>query len=173
MASHCNKKSCMVQIGQTVIDTATVKLFKNSSDRGIKADFCGCTQRIAQIFQLHGHASMRREVAVDHALSVNLQDAAVGQATGHGLLDLGHAGATLFAHQQGLGYRANGDAYDHLVSQFGQLPSTVGADVGSMAKDLENRLGAFERRSLASHHDGQRALLHPVRAPPTWGRQGG
>ena len=149
----------MVQISQAMLYAFGVELFKQTRNGRVKADLLGRCQRIAQVFELHGHARPRRKVALHHALAVYLQDAAVGKAAGDGFFDFGHVRTATLAQQQGLRYGTNGDANNHLVRQFGQLTGPNGTHMRGAPQMLKDGQGACEVAGIAAGHDGERTLL--------------
>ena len=85
---------------------------------------------------MHRHGAALGKVALDHALAMHLQNAAVGKPAGHGLLEFRRAGAAFFSQQHRFGHGTNRDAYDQLIGQLAHLPRTVRAHMRGTPQDL-------------------------------------
>ncbi|MNV71223.1 hypothetical protein D3C71_1642320 [compost metagenome] len=82
-----------------MFDTFCVQVFEKRRDGCVKANLACGGEGVAHVFELYSHAAARGEIAIHHALAVQLQDAAVGKAAADGLAHLGHVG-TAFGCEQ-------------------------------------------------------------------------
>ena len=158
-AGQFDEKAAVVQVAQAMLNALGIQLFKQRGNRGIKADVAGRGQGVAHVLELDGHSSTGGKVALDHTLAVELQDAAVSEASADRFTDFGHVRSAFGGEQQGFGDCADRDADDHLVGEFGQLACAVGTDVGGATQGAEDGLCAFKVCGAASCHDGQSAVF--------------
>ena len=116
----------------------------------------------AHILELQDTAASRGEAAFDHALAVELQNAALGKAAQQGLAHEGRVNAAALGQVQGLSHCVNGLGHDELVGQFGDLPTAAWSHVGdAAAQHLQQRQGTLEVLMAASGHDGEAGGLSP------------
>ena len=144
----------MVEVGQAVFAGLGVQLLEQAGDRGLETDLAGRGQRVAHVLELHGDGGALGEVALDHALAVHLQDAAVGEAAADGLPDLAHVGPhgagqlAKLANQMIVGITIGA------VSEALLLAARGGADMTQVREAI--RGGFAESRVLDVH--GQRMV---------------
>jgi hypothetical protein len=123
---------------------------------GVEAEGGGEFADEADVFELEGGATAGGEVAADHAVAMEVEDAAFGEAAEQGLADEGRIDAGEFGEAEGLGDGVDGLGDDELVGEFGDLPGTGGTEVGDVLADgLEDGEGALEMGFGAAGHDGE------------------
>ncbi|ESR25135.1 hypothetical protein N177_2009 [Lutibaculum baratangense AMV1] len=132
--------------------------------RQVEPDGLGFGDDRVQVLEVHAHHAARREVAVEHALTVHLEDSAVGEAAPHRRPRRGGIGATGRRQQQRLGDRADVDGDDRLVGELHELARAARPDMRHPAHGLQNRPHLLDVGGVAPDHDGERALLRPDRA---------
>ena len=124
----------------------------------------------ADVFELEGGATARGEVAADHAVAMEVEDAAFSEASEEGLADEGGIDAGEFGEAEGLGDGVDGLGDDELVGEFGDLAGTGGAHVGDVLADgLQNGQGALEIGFGATGHDGEIAGFGADLTAGHWG----
>lgn len=123
---------------------------------GVEADGVGELGHEADVFELEGGAAAGGEVAADHAVAMEIEDAAFGEAAEEGFSDEGGIDAGEFGEAEGLGDGINGLGDDELIGQFGDLTAADGAEVGDVFADgLEDGQSALEIGVAAAGHDGE------------------
>lgn len=123
---------------------------------GVEADGVGELGHEADVLELEGGAAAGGEVAADHAVAVEVEDAAFGEAAEEGFANEGGIDAGEFGETEGLGDGVDGLGDDELVGQFGDLSAADGAEVGDVFADgLEDGEGALEIGVAAAGHDGE------------------
>ena len=103
----------------------------------------------------------RLEGALERAVAVHFEHAALGEAAEQRLANLRGVHARLARERQRFGDDGQRAADDHLVAQLAQLPGARLADVDDLLRvphDVEDRLDGGERRGVAADHDRQRAV---------------
>lgn len=127
---------------------------------GVEADGVGELGHEADVFELEGGAAAGGEVAADHAVAVEVEDAAFGEAAEEGLSYQGGIDAGKFGKAEGLGNGVDGLGDDELVGELCDLAAADGAEVGDVFADgLEDGEGALEVGLTAAGHDGEGAGL--------------
>ena len=123
---------------------------------GVEADGVGELGHEADVFELEGGAAAGGEVATAHAVAVEVEDAAFGEAAEEGFSNKGGIDAGEFGEAEGLGDGVDGLGDDELIGQFGDLAAADGAEVGDVFADgLEDGEGALEVFFAAAGHDGE------------------
>src|SRR5574340_373181 len=98
-------------------------------------------------------------VGVEHALAVDLEDAAAGEAAHQCLAHLHRVDAVAACEKNRLGNALEGEADDDLVAALDDLAGAVAADVDdAAAEDLEQRAHLVEDRYFSADHDRERAF---------------
>ena len=123
---------------------------------GVEAEGVGELADEADVFELEGGATAGCEVAADHAVAMEVEDAAFGEAAEEGLADEGGVDAGEFGEAEGLGDGVDGLGDDELVGEFGDLAGAGVAHVGDVLADgLQNGESALEIGFGAAGHDGE------------------
>lgn len=127
---------------------------------GVEADGVGELRHETDVFELEGGAAAGLEVAADHAVAVEIEDAAFGEAAEEGFPNEGGIDAGEFGEAEGLGDGVDGLGDDELIGELGDLAAADGAEVGDVFADgLEDGKGALEVFRAAAGHDGEGAGL--------------
>jgi hypothetical protein len=123
---------------------------------GVEADGIGELGHEADVFELEGGAAAGGEVAADHAVAMEIEDAAFGEAAEEGFSDEGGIDAGELGEAEGLGDGVDGLGDDELIGELGDLTTADGAEVGDVFADgLEDGEGALEIGLAAAGHDGE------------------
>jgi hypothetical protein len=123
---------------------------------GVEAEGVGKLADEADVFELECGAAAGGEVAADHAVAMEVEDAAFGEAAEEGLANEGGIDAGEFGESEGLGDGVDGLGDDELVGEFGDLASAGVAHVGDVLADgLQKGEGALEVGGGAAGHDGE------------------
>lgn len=127
-----------------------------SQGGGVEADRVGELGHEADVLELEGGAAAGGEVAADHAVAVEVEDAAFGEAAEEGFSDEGGIDAGEFGEAEGLGDGVDGLGDDELIGELGDLAAADRAEVGDVFADgLEDGEGALEVFRAAAGHDGE------------------
>ena len=94
------------------------------------------------------------EIALDHALAVDLKNTRRGESAHQRLANASRIGAGLGSEHQRLAYRLDRQGDDDLVGDLGRLSVAIAADKGDvLAHEREDRLDPLERALGAANHD--------------------
>ncbi len=124
-------------------------------------------RRIEDIVHVLGLAldlPARHEIALQHAIAVHFQDAALGKTAAYGRPHGGRIGPAGLRQQQGFRHDVDGPADNQLIAQLGQLAATGAAYQRGTPHCREHRPGAAKIGRIATGHDGQAALLRAQHA---------
>ena len=119
-----------------------------------------------QVLAVESNPEAGLEVAVENALAVQIEDAALGKAAQQGLAHPGRVHTGFAGQGHGLGHGLDGQGHHHLVAGLGDLPGPRPSDQDDvLAHHLEQGLGLMESLLRAAHHDREGAGLGP-HVPP-------
>lgn len=114
----------------------------------------------ADVLELQFSPSAGSEVAPNHAVAMEFEDAALRESSQQRFADPGGVHACEFRQSQGLGDGVNGLGHDQLVGQLRHLSGTRRAHVGDPGSNgAQDGQGALKRFIGPSGHDGQSACL--------------
>src|SRR5688500_17040279 len=147
----------MIEITR-ILDKASEEVCRQCGIRqDIQVDPLCSVQCVVEILEMRDRATFRDEIALDHALTMNFEDAAFGKSSTQGLTNLGRIRASALSQHKRLGNSTDGHTDDDLVCQFRKLPCPVRPHMNGPAHDLEDRLDPTENLGLATGHDSQRS----------------
>src|ERR1700722_3495806 len=102
------------------------------------------------------------ECAVDHALTVDFQNARGGKPSHQGLANSRRVSPGFRGEQKRLSYRFDRKGYDNLVGNLCRLTIPIATDQGNvLAHQLEYWFDPLEDGLLAADHNRPRGLLAP------------
>ena len=111
------------------------------------------------VLGMERRAAARREVALEHAPAVDLEDAAGREPAGERIADDRRVDAGRAGQGEGLGDGGDGGTHDQLVACLGQLPGARATDPDDRATHrLEDGSCALDGGRVAADHDRQRAV---------------
>ena len=109
---------------------------------------------------MQGDAKAGVKRALDHALTMHLQDLGRRKAAHQGLAHAGRIGTGLGCKQQGLGHGLDVQGHDDLVRYLGSLAIAIAANKSDVfAHKLEHWLDALEGGVWAADHDGKGGIF--------------
>lgn len=127
---------------------------------GVEADGVGELGHEADVLELKGGAAAGGEVAADHAVAVEIEDAAFGEAAEEGFSYQGGIDAGELGEAEGLGDGVDGLGDDELIGELRHLTAADRAEVGDVFADgLEDGERALEIGLAAAGHDGEGGSL--------------
>ncbi len=150
----------MVEVPATLIDEGLEEVADDLGGGGRDVVLVGEGEGDVKVFEVMARAAAGLPVALDHARAVIVEDAAGSKAVEHGAARGVHVHACLVEEDEAFGYGGDGDADEHLVDGFGDLPSSCCPDMDDGGAEFgEEGKGAVKGVLCAADHDGKGGLL--------------
>jgi len=153
-------KGGVVEVAVTLIDERLEEVADDLGSGGGDVVFVGEGEGDVEVFEVKARATTGLKVALDHARAVIIEDAAGSKAVEHSAARGVHVHACFVEEDKPFGDSSDGDADEHLVNGFGDLPCSRRADVDDGGAEMgEDWQGAVKALSCAADHDGEGGLL--------------
>ena len=145
-----NQQTRMIKIARGIEKTSE----QIRGDRSVRHRIHPKTARrvecIVEVLQMSHRPPLGDKIPLDHALTMEIQNAALCKASTQGFTNFGRISAALLGEQQSLRNGADGDADDDLVGELGELACPSRSDMHGPAHRAQDWFELLRMRQL--HH---------------------